>query len=401
LSLPRFIAWSVFGFNLAGFLTALYIANFAEGPSDLLNLITFAAFVLACVVLGALVAAKRPINPIGWILSLVGTFGVVAALVSTYVEAYPTPEGAPGGIADWIGSFIWTLTFAPMIFVTQLFPTGRPLGRRWTPVLWLTGAGVACAVVAYAFAPGPMYNSLDPALNPFGIESLRGALDVMSAVGGVLIVASVCLSVLSLVLRFRRSRDVERQQMKWFAYAGMVVFGTLVIQMVVFSVVPETDTAVDVSNALFSLTVTLIPITIGLAVLRYRLYDIDRIISRTLAYGLVSTILIGAYLLAVLALQSVLPIEDDSPLIVAASTLAVVAGFGPLRTRLQTLVDKRFNRSRYDADRTIAEFGGRLRSEVELDSLADDLVGVVDATLQPSHLSLWLARGKTSRGGSG
>ncbi|MGH2749691.1 MAG: hypothetical protein ACRDK3_02265 [Actinomycetota bacterium] len=135
--------------------------------------------------------------------------------------------------------------------------------------------------------------------------------------------------------------------------------------------------------------------------LRYRLYDIDRIISRTLTYGLLSTILAGAYLLGVLALQSVLPVDDDSPLIVAASTLAVVAGFGPLRTRLQTLVDKRFNRSRYDADRTIAEFSGRLRSEVELNSLINDLVGVVDVTLQPSHLSLWLARGETSRGGSG
>lgn len=323
---PAF-AWLLFAMNLGGVLTASYIANFVEEPSDVLNIITFAFFVLACAVLGALVAAKRPTNPIGWILSLVASFGAVAGLVSTYIEAHPTSLGEPGSLADWVGSFIWTLTFAPMIFVVQLFPTGRPPSRRWIPALWLTGAGMACAVVAYAFAPGPMENSIDPALNPFGIESLRGQLRALSVVGGALIVASVVLAVLSLVLRFRRSVNVERQQFKWFAYAGLVVLGALAVQMVVFSIVPDTDTLVDVSNALFSLTITLIPITIGFAVLRYRLYDIDRIISRTLAYGLVSTILIGAYLLAVLALQSLLPLNDDSPVIVAASTLAVVAAF--------------------------------------------------------------------------
>jgi len=141
------------------------------------------------------------------------------------------------------------------------------------------------------------------------------------------------------------------------------------------------------------LTITLIPITIGVAVLRYRLYDIDRIISRTLAYGLVSTILIGAYLLAVLALQSVLPLRDDSPAIVAASTLAVVAAFGPLRTRVQTLVDKRFNRSRYNAQVTIDEFSKRLRAQIDLDRLRDQLVSTVDSTMQPSHVSVWLSDG--------
>jgi len=396
---PAFFAWALLALNLAGILATLFIINFVKTPSDLFNVITFMAFVVACALLGALVAARKQTNPIGWILSLVAMFGVVAAVTSIYVESHPTAVGAPGSIADWVGTFIWTLAFAPMIFVIQLFPTGQPLSRRWTPGLWLAGAGIVCAVVSYAFAPGPMTNSIDPALNPFGIESLRGPLRTLSGVGGALIVASVVLAVVSLVLRFMRSVGVERQQMKWFAYAGLVLLVALGIQIVVFSIVPETETAVDISNALFSLTITLIPITIGIAVLRYRLYDIDRIISRTLAYGLVSTILIGAYLLAVLALQSVLPLNDDSPVIVAVSTLAVVAAFGPLRTRVQTLVDKRFNRSRYDAEQTIAEFGGRLRTEVELGSLTDDLVGVVERTLQPTHLSLWLAQAKVSGSG--
>jgi len=391
---PAFLAWALLALNLAGILVMLFIINFVETPSDLFNVITFMSFVVACALLGALVAARKPTNPIGWILSVVASFGVVAAVTSIYVEAHPTSVGDPGSIADWVVTFIWTLTFAPMIFVIQLFPTGRPLSRRWIPGLWLAGAGIACAVVAFAFTPGPMTNSIDPVLNPFGIENLRGPLRALSNVGGALIVASVVLAVLSLVLRFLRSVNVERQQMKWFAYAGMVVLGALAIQMVVFSIVPETETAVDISNALFSVTITLIPITIGFAVLRYRLYDIDRIISRTLAYSLVSSILIGAYLLAVLALQAVLPLNDDSPAIVAASTLAVVAAFGPLRTRVQTLVDKRFNRSRYDAEQTIAEFGGRLRTEVEIGSLSDDLVGVISRTMQPAHVSLWLSDGK-------
>jgi hypothetical protein len=387
---PVFFAWALLAVNLGGILVTLFIVNFVEKPSDLFNVITFVSFVVACALLGALVGAKKPANPIGWILSVVGTLGTVAAGTTIYIEAHPTPVGAPGSVADWIGSFIWALTFAPMIFVIQLFPTGRPLSRRWIPGLWLTGAGIACAVIAYAFAPGPMTNSIDPALNPYGIESLRGPLRTLSGVGGVLIVASVVLAVSSLVLRFLRSVSIERQQMKWFAYAGLVLLVALAIQIVVFSIVPETDTAVDISNALFSLTITLIPITIGVAVLRYRLYDIDRIISRTLAYGLVSTILIGAYLLAVLALQSVLPLRDDSPAIVAVSTLIVVAAFGPLRTRIQKLVDKRFNRSRYDAQVTIDEFSKRLREQVDLDRLSNQLVSTVDRTMQPSHVSVWL-----------
>jgi hypothetical protein len=388
-----FFAWMLFALNLAGILVTLFIISFVEKPSDLFNVITFMSFVVACGMLGALVAARKPTNPIGWILSVVASFGIVAAVTTIYVEAHPTPVGAQGNIADWVGSFIWTLTFAPMIFVIQLFPTGRPLGRRWIPGLWLTGAGITFAVVAYAFTPGPMTNAIDPALNPFGIEDLRGPLHTLSGVGGALIVASVVLAVSSLVLRFLRSVNVERQQMKWFAYAGLALLAALVVQLVVFSIVPETETLVDASNALFSLTVTLIPITIGVAVLRYRLYDIDRIISRTLAYGLVSSILIGAYLLAVLALQSVLPLRDDSPAIVAASTLAVVAAFGPLRTRVQTLVDRRFNRSRYDAERTIAEFGGRLKSEVEIGSVSEDLLSVISQTMQPEHVSLWVRPG--------
>lgn len=393
-----YLAWVLAGVNLVGVAAAGIYLGLIGTWSDIFNLVTFGTFVAACAVVGALVSAKRPSNPIGWILSSAGSFGIVAAITSVYIEQNPTPIGSPGSWADWIGSFIWTLVFVPAIFVIQLFPSGRPLGRRWVPVLWMAGLGSVFAVGAFALMPGPMTNSIDPALNPYGAESLRSELEILSDVGGALIIGSIALSVLSLVLRFRRSEGVERQQLKWFAYAGLLNLGAFVVELAVFSIVPETDTLVDISNALFSLTVTSIPVTIGFAMLRYRLYDIDRIISRTLAYGGVTAVLTAGYLLAVLALQSLLPLNDDSPAIVAASTLAVIAAFGPLRTRIKTLVDRRFNRGRYDAERTIADFGGRLRSEVELDSLTNDLVGVVENTMQPAYLSLWLAHAETSGG---
>ena len=215
----------------------------------------------------------------------------------------------------------------------------------------------------------------------------------MSAASGLLITTTVVLSLVSLVIRFRRSSGVERQQLKWFSYAGLLVVGSLMMQVVVFSFAEEGSSAVDLVETLFSVSITSIPVTIGLAMLKYRLYEIDRLISRTLAYGLLTVILAGAYLLAVLALQSVLPLPERSPLIVAASTLLVVAAFGPLRTRIQRIVDRRFNRSRYDAALTIDSFGRRLREEVDLEALSNDLMKVVDETVRPSHLSLWIKPG--------
>jgi len=177
------LAWALLALNLSGALATLFVANLIHEPSDLFNVITFMFFVLACALLGALVASRKPANPIGWILSVVASFGVVAGVMSTYIETHPTSVGSPGSLADWVGSFIWTLAFAPIIFVILLFPTGRPLTSRWVPALWLTGAGIACAVIGPAFTPGPMTNSIDPALNPFGMESLRGQLRALSFAG--------------------------------------------------------------------------------------------------------------------------------------------------------------------------------------------------------------------------
>ncbi|MGH2790391.1 MAG: hypothetical protein ACRDJ0_05340 [Actinomycetota bacterium] len=374
------------------------VLDLMQGGSfgQIVNTITFVMFVGGCAVVGALVASRNPFNAIGWILCLIGFLGMLATLSTLYVDRAPLTSAGDGRFIEWVLAFIWLLAFAPAILVLQLFPNGRPLTRRWNALVWTTGLGIVLAVLSYAFTPGPLANSNPRTTNPYGIDVLEVPLKITSAAGGLLITTSVVLSLISLVIRFRRSIGVERQQLKWFSYAGVLVVGSLMLQMVVFSFADESSSAVDVVEGLFSVAVTSIPITIGVAMLRYRLYDIDRLISRTLAYGLLTAILAGGYLLAVLALQSMIPVRDDSPLIVAASTLAAVAAFRPLRNRVQSAVDHRFNRSRYDAALTIESFGQRLRQEVDLDALSSDLLNVVDDSVRPSHLSLWIKPGTSA-----
>ena len=205
-----------------------------------------------------------------------------------------------------------------------------------------------------------------------------------------LIIGGLFASMVSLVLRFKRSKGVERQQLKWLAYAAGVVIAVFVLTIPIETGNQNDPRVTDLVNSMFIVVVTGIPISVGVAILRYRLYDIDRIISRTVSYGLLTVLLAAAYLAGVLLVQSTLPVADDSPVTIAASTLGMVALFRPLRNRIQGIVDRRFNRRRFDAIRTIDDFSARLRAETNLDSLSTDLVGVVRDTMQPTHVSLWL-----------
>jgi len=211
-------------------------------------------------------------------------------------------------------------------------------------------------------------------------------LNVFSA---LLALGCFAAAVISLIYRFRRSEDDERLQLKWFVWAAILGFALLLFGNVLVSPANEER----FGSLIWTVAPLALPLSAGVAILRYRLYDIDRVISRTLAYGALTALLASIYLLSVLALQSLLPLDEDSPLIVAASTLGVVAAFGPLRNRVQNVVDRRFNRSRYDAAQTVENFGARLRTETNLDSLTDDLVAVTRRTLQPAHVSLWLHSG--------
>jgi hypothetical protein len=265
-----------------------------------------------------------------------------------------------------------------------LFPTGRLLSSRWRPVVWLAGAATAALTLLSALQADLSTVADHPIANPIGVAAVESPEE--STVGAALLILLVLLAALavgSLVLRFRRSRGEERQQLKWFTYAVAL----LVPLTVLSDFLPNT-----VGNFAFSLPIVFVPVAAGIAILRYRLYDIDRIINRTLVYGLLTAILGLVYAGAVLVLGQVFGgVGRDPPSWpVAGATLAAAALFQPARRRIQAVVDRRFNRRRYDAVQTVEAFSARLRDEVDLATLSDELLAVVDQTMQPSAASLWL-----------
>jgi hypothetical protein len=268
-----------------------------------------------------------------------------------------------------------------------LFPDGRPPSPRWRPVLWLVLGTAVLGSVHVALKPGTLNTEMLPAANPAGIESLSGLFDVVNGVLIVPFAVALILSAASVIVRFRRSRGEERLQMKWLAFAaGLLIAAFLVGILVLVSFGYE-----DAGGGLVGAALAVVPVAIGIAILRYRLYEIDRVISRTLVYGLLTVVLGGAYAGLVLAGQwAFSSFAGGSDLAIAVSTLVVAALFLPLRRRIQGVVDRRFYRRRYDAQRTLDAFGSRLREQVELGALAADLRGVVDETMQPAHVSLWL-----------
>jgi hypothetical protein len=228
------------------------------------------------------------------------------------------------------------------------------------------------------------------AVNPLGVRGAESVLEIVGVVGLALVLSCLLGAVAAVGFRFRRSRGAERLQLKWLSYSGGLVATCILAAIPLEASAASSETATNISNFVITASLATIPIAVGVAILRYRLYEIDRIINKTLVYGLLTAILVAGYVGSVLLLQALLPVADDSPAAVAVSTLAMAALFGPLRRRVQDVVDRRFYRSRFNAVRTVEEFGSRLRSETDLDALSADLIGVVRQTVQPSHASLWL-----------
>jgi hypothetical protein len=287
-------------------------------------------------------------------------------------------------IAAWIGTWVWlpsvTLTIS---FLLLLFPHGRLLSTRWRPVAWLAAAVTIAGITLIALAPWDLLDPGVPARNPFEIQVLR---DVGIAVPVPILLVGVptmLLCVASLVVRFRSSRGEERQQLKWFVYASVLNVGTLLI--------PSDDTSNAVS-VLQIATFPMVPVAAGIAILRYRLYDIDVLINRTLVYGALTAMLALAYLGSVVSLQYAFRVltSGNSQLAIVASTLLIAALFNPLRRRLQASVDRRFYRDKYDARKTLEAFSARLRDEVDLDDLTGELTGAVRDSVRPAYVSLWL-----------
>jgi peptidoglycan/LPS O-acetylase OafA/YrhL len=336
----------------------------------------FIPVALAFAVVGALVAARTR-NRLGWLFLVAAAISAVTVAANAYA-ARPATAELPG--AAWVG---WTFTVllgitGSLFFVTLLlFPDGRPPSPRWRIVVWVAAVGGVAEMVTSAVSDVNFSSNFPRLTDPVTIVApLNEAYNLETSVQVFILLAGA----VSLVVRFRRSGPVERQQLKWFMYAAAVAAPVIfVVSILVANPLPA-----------FEIFFPLIPVAVGVAILRYRLYDIDRIISRTLAYAIVTALLAGVYAGPVLLSTQVLGLR--TPVAVAVATLAAAALFNPLRRRIQRLVDRRFNRARYDADLTVAAFAGRLKDSVDLDAVRDDLAGVVTRALEPAHVSVWISR---------
>ena len=353
---------------------------------------------------GAVIVAHQPRNRIGWLCCTVGLLVGPAFFAQDYAwyALVHRPGSLPGGLAmAWLSQWPLLVAFALMVtFLLLLFPDGRLVSPRWRIVAWAAAAELAGLWIGIAFAPGPLgAGGLETVSNPLGIQWPGPPPRLLAAIVAkafeLLIHSSallILLSAASMVVRFRRAQGVERQQLKWFTYAPLAAVLVWLVSSIP-ALMSEAPTVVVllrvyVAGAIISVG---IPLAIGIAILRYRLYDIDRLINRTLVYGVLTALLVAVYAAGVFVLGQLLnPVGGQSELAVAVSTLAVAALFQPARRRVQAGVDRRFNRPRYDATNSVAAFSTRLRDEIDLDTLSAELLAVVDQTMEPTQVSLWL-----------
>jgi hypothetical protein len=354
---------------------------------------------------GWLIAARRPENPIGWLLLAIGaSWG--AGATSTYSDyTLKLHHDLPGGaLVAVVGAAFWMPAIGMTgTFLLLLFPDGHLPGRRWRYVAWASAVAMVAGLIYLVFRPGPLADAGYPGTeNPAGIDALGPVLGV-GWVAILVLVATMVASAASLVVRYRRARGVERQQVKWLAAAaaGVALVYAVVVPLgaVVDPSSQHTPTWLSAAQSVSLLSFGLIPVAIVFAVLRYRLYEIDVIIRRTLIYAVLVAVLAGLYLGGVTVVGGLLrTVTGGSGAVgVTVSTLAVAAAFHPLRRRIQRAVDHRFYRGRYNAARTLESFSGRLREQVEIEAVSGEVLHVVRETLQPAHVSLWLREPEVGR----
>jgi hypothetical protein len=388
---PTWLAWALWALTFAGLAggTRLdHLIRQAGGTAvDLLNAAAYPVILAAisAATVGLVVATRRPRHPVGWLLLATGLTIMTDLVINGYVRygLVVRPGAAPGarylaGVS--FGIFLVWISLAG--FALLLTPTGRLPSPRWRWWARVAAAGPVLELLSAATDPQPLYPEHPEVGNPLSIPVLHPVQVAVGIIGGAIILVSIGVAAVSLVLRYRRARGVERLQLRWLAFAAGLAAGLLAVAV-------AAGLAGDDGLVLAALggMVSLLPLATGAAILRYRLYDLDRIISRTVAYGLLTMLLGGAYAVVVLGLGQLVGQRSG---VVAAATLAVAAVFGPARRRLQQVVDRRFNRRRYDATRTVAAFAARLRQQVDLDALSAELLAVVEMTMQPAQASLWL-----------
>ena len=338
--------------------------------------------------IGAVAASHRPGNPIGWVLCSIGSsWGVYH--FSTEYATYAL-LAAPGSLpaakaAAWIASWLWVPGLGLIVFLALLFPSGRLPSPRWSPFAWFSVLLVVAGTIMAAFSPGARFGL--SVRNPLGIEGLPNVYEQLQA----LMFALIFVASASLVVRLHHARGAVRQQIKWVAYAGALAGGA---SLPTYTVLEAVDLRwVQMVGHVPALVGILgVPTAVGIAITRYRLYDIDILINRTLVYGTLSATLIALYFVGIVVLQRLFVIltGQQSTLAVVASTLLIAALFNPLRRRIQFFIDRRFYRRKYDARKTLEAFSAQLRNETDLEALSDELVSVVKETMQPEHASLWL-----------
>ena len=383
------LAWTLVGICAAGLASGIVLHSISR-TSDLGTTplaIVFGTALLTFPIVGALIASRHPRHAIGWLLLAAGLANMALILFSGYgtyaLEA--EPSALPGGVVtNWLSDVIWLPSVAvSTTFLFLLFPDGKLPSRRWRALAWTAVVGTVMVALALVFEP-TLYGYPDVKAPLALPKETEGLLGLVATAGFILWAAATVGAVISLILRFRRARGEQRLQIKWVAFAAAI------------SLVMVPSFSLETAEALAFLepvALIAIPISVGVAILKYRLYDIDRIINRTLVYVALTALLVGVYVGAAVGLGALVRSvsgQENNSLVIAASTLAVAALFGPARRRIQGFIDRRFYRRKYDAARTLETFNAKLREQVDLDSLSGELVGVVHDIMQPAHVSLWL-----------
>jgi hypothetical protein len=391
------LAWSIWAISIAlvGLGLLFHILNLSHPGTHVYDYWLTNTTVVIDVTVGAIVASRRPENPVGWLVCLyslaIGTsyFSSEYAIYALLAQPHSLPAVE---VLVWISSWMLSVTVGLQVFSLLLFPTGRLPSWRWRWLAWLTVAVTLIGMISSAFSSGPL-DGLGPIRNPLGMEGFFGVYEVVRSIMFPLLFLAVASSLFA---RLHGAVGVERQQLKWLAYAA-ATFAVGIILIIIPGAIDTPPWFEWAGLVIFVAAGAAIPIAMGIAILRYRLYDIDVIINRTLVYGSLTVMLAAVYLGSIVVLQGLqqrlfvfFTGGETTPLAVVVSTLVIAALFNPLRRRIQSFIDRRFYRRKYDARKTLEAFSAKLRDETDLDRLGEDLMGVVKETMQPSHISLWL-----------
>ena len=419
--IAKWVAWSMCALavvlTIAGVPLAIIAANAASNPAtqvppaaakalqasplDVIGTLLISLGVLAFSALGAVIVSRYPSHAIGWIFCVYGLLSVAEPFAAYYAvwTLFLAPGVLPGGLtAAWFQNWIWVVSSALLsAYVPLLFPTGRLPSRRWRPVWWMATIATVLLSLGFAFHVGPLFNHLEAfnIPNPYAIEATGDLFAAFTNLPFDLLLLSMLLAAISLIVRLRRAHGEERRQIKWFGYFGALLAGLFVLQGIVrYTIYVSTPTFEWLYTLSWPLAFVALPIATGLAILRYHLFDIDVLIRLTLVYGTLTALLAGVYVGLVIAGQAAVRAltgqRGQQAVVIVATTLLVATLVTPLRRGIQAAIDRRFYRHKVDAARTLAAFGVTLHSEVDLEELSMRLLSVVDETVRPMHVSLWL-----------